>query len=208
MPFQELELQNRTAIETAINDVHTLWIAKLYDVDNSKRKTSIKFLQKAIRTLKNDYFQTTPEDLTDVPLFPVFSSQNFELYVPYSDGDKVIVGILERPYTEAFYNDEVQEQQSFGRMEMGYAVVLKAIPKNILFEEQSEKENIVIRNNGTIIILKNGSIEITGDTTINGDLAVNGDVTISGKLKVKSIETDDIEAKNGITKGGVPYIHP
>ena len=38
MPFQELELQNRTAIETAINDVHTLWIAKLYDVDNSKRR--------------------------------------------------------------------------------------------------------------------------------------------------------------------------
>ena len=138
----------------------------------------------------------------------MFSSQNFELYVPYSDGDKVIVGILERPYTEAFYNDEVQEQQSFGRMEMGYAVVLKAIPKNILSEEQSENENIVIRNNGTIIILKNGSIEITGDATINGDLAVNGDVTISGKLKVKSIETDDIEAKNGITKGGVPYIHP
>ena len=37
MPFQELELQNRTAIETAINDVHTLWIAKLYKKKNKHK---------------------------------------------------------------------------------------------------------------------------------------------------------------------------
>ncbi|MDO5088921.1 MAG: hypothetical protein Q4D53_03960 [Leptotrichiaceae bacterium] len=208
MAFSEIEKHSRTLVNEELNDIHTLWIGKLYDVDNAKRKASVKFLQKAIRTLKNDFFQTSPEDITDVPLLPVFSSPNFEIYVPYNNGDKVLIGILERPYTEAFYNDEVQEQQLFGRMDMGYSVVLKAVPKNMLSEEQSEHENVVIRNNKTKVVIKNGSVNITGNTTVNGELTVNGNVTVNGKLKVKSIETDDIKAKNGISKGGVDYIHP
>ena len=208
MAFSEIEKHNRTIVNEELNDIHTMWIAKLYDVNNTKRKASVKFLQKAIRTLKNDYFQTPPEDLTDVPLLPVFSSQNFEIYIPYSNGDKVLVGILERPYIEAFDNDEVQEQQSFGRMDMGYSVVLRAIPKNILSEEQINQDNIFIRNNRTNVIIKNGNVEINGDCTLNGDLTINGDVILNGKLKVKSIETDNIKTKNGISKGGVDYIHP
>lgn len=208
MAFSEIEKHNRTIVNEELNDIHTMWIAKLYDVNNTKRKASVKFLQKAIRTLKNDYFQTPPEDLTDVPLLPVFSSQNFEIYIPYSNGDKVLVGILERPYIEAFDNDEVQEQQSFGRMDMGYSVVLRAIPKNILSEEQINQDNIFIRNNKTNVIIKNGNVEINGDCTLNGDLTINGDVILNGKLKVKSIETDNIKTKNGISKGGVDYIHP
>lgn len=208
MAFSEIEKHNRTIVNEELNDIHTMWIAKLYDVDNTKRKASVKFLQKAIRTLKNDYFQTPPEDLTDVPILPVFSSQNFEIYIPYSNGDKVLVGILERPYIEAFDNDEVQEQQSFGRMDMSYSVVLRAIPKNILSEEQINQDNIFIRNNKTNIIIKNGNVEINGDCTLNGDLTINGDVILNGKLKVKSIETDNIKTKNGISKGGVDYIHP
>lgn len=208
MAFSEIEKHNRTLINEELNDIHTLWIGKLYDVDNSKRKASVKFLQKAIRTLKNDFFQTSPEDITDVPLLPVFSSLNFEIYVPYNNGDKVLIGILERPYTEAFYNDEIQEQQLFGRMDMGYSIVLKAIPKNMLSEEQSEYENIVIRNNETKVVIKNGSVNITGNTTVNGELTVNGNMTVNGKLKVKSIETDDIKTKSGVSKGGVEYIHP
>ena len=208
MAFSEIEKHNRTIVNEELNDIHTMWIAKLYDVNNTKRKASVKFLQKAIRTLKNDYFQTPPEDLTDVPLLPVFSSQNFEIYIPYSNGDKVLVGILERPYIEAFDNDEVQEQQSFGRMDMGYSVVLRAIPKNILSEEQINQDNIFIRNNRTNVIIKNGNVEINGDFTLNGDLTINVDVILNGKLKVKSIETDNIKTKNGISKGGVDYIHP
>ncbi|BBM35463.1 hypothetical protein [Pseudoleptotrichia goodfellowii] len=208
MAFSELEKHNRTIVTEELNDIHTLWIAKIYDVNNEERKASVKFLQKAIRTLKNDYFQTPPEDLIDVPLLPVFSSQNFEIYIPYSNGDKVLVGVLERPYIEAFYNDEVQEQQSFGRMDMGYSVVLKAIPKSILSDRQNNSKNILIRNNETNIIIKNGTIEVNGNCTWNGNLKFNGDVTINGKLKVKSVETDDIKTENGISKDGTPYIHP
>lgn len=54
----------------------------------------------------------------------------------------------------------------------------------------------------------NGNIVANGNLTLNGNLTINGDTEISGKLKVKSIETDNIEIKNGITKGGVAYIHP
>ena len=77
MAFSELEKHNKMLIQDGINDVHTTWIGKIYDVDNTKRKASVKFLQKAIRSLKDDVIQTTPEDLTDVPLLPVFSSDSF-----------------------------------------------------------------------------------------------------------------------------------
>ena len=53
-----------------------------------------------------------------------------------------------------------------------------------------------------------GSIEIDGDIILNGDFTIEGDVTINGKLKVKEIETDSLEAKNGVTKGNIPYTHP
>ena len=204
MAFSELEKHNKMLIQDGINDIHTTWIGKIYDVDNEKRKASVKFLQKAIRSLKDDVIQTTPEDLTDVPLLPVFSSDSFEVYVPYSNDDKVFINIFERPYTEAFQSNEISEQQSFGRTEMGFAVVERAIPLDIISGEQKNNDKIVINNkkNGTNIILGN-SIEITGNTIITGNLKITGDVTIKGKLKVSEIETE-----SGIKKGGVDYIHP
>lgn len=198
MAFSELEKHNKMLIQDGINDIHTTWVGKIYDVDNEKRKASVKFLQKAIRSLKDDVIQTTPEDLTDVPLLPVFSSESFEVYVPYSNDDKVFINIFERPYIEAFQSNEISEQQSFGRTEMGFAVVIRAIPLDIISGEQKNNDKIVINNkkNGTNIILGN-SIEITGNTIITGD------VTIKGKLKVSEIDTE-----SGIKKGGVDYIHP
>lgn len=198
MAFSELEKHNKMLIQDGINDVHTTWIGKIYDVDNTKRKASVKFLQKAIRSLKDDVIQTTPEDLTDVPLLPVFSSDSFELYVPYSNDDKVFINIFERPYIEAFQSNEISEQQSFGRTEMGFAVVIRAIPSDIISGEQKNNNKIVINNkkNGTNIILGK-SIEITGN------LKITGDVTIKGKLSVSEIDTE-----SGIKKGGVDYIHP
>ena len=198
MAFSELEKHNKMLIQDGINDIHTTWIGKIYDVDNEKRKASVKFLQKAIRSLKDDVIQTTPEDLTDVPLLPVFSSDSFEVYVPYSNDDKVFINIFERPYIEAFQSNEISEQQSFGRTEMGFAVVIRAIPSDIISGEQKNNNKIVINNkkNGTNIILGN-SIEITGN------MIITGDVTIKGKLKVSEIDTE-----SGIKKGGVDYIHP
>lgn len=198
MAFSELEKHNKMLIQDGINDIHTTWIGKIYDVDNEKRKASVKFLQKAIRSLKDDVIQTTPEDLTDVPLLPVFSSDSFEVYVPYSNDDKVFINIFERPYVEAFQSNEISEQQSFGRTEMGFAVVIRAIPSDIISGEQKNNNKIVINNkkNGTNIILGN-SIEITGN------MIITGDVTIKGKLKVFEIDTE-----SGIKKGGVDYIHP
>jgi len=198
MAFSELEKHNKMLIQDGINDIHTTWIGKIYDVDNEKRKASVKFLQKAIRSLKDDVIQTTPEDLTDVPLLPVFSSDSFEVYVPYSNDDKVFINIFERPYVEAFQSNEISEQQSFGRTEMGFAVVIRAIPSDIISGEQKNNNKIVINNkkNGTNIILGN-SIEITGN------MIITGDVTIKGKLKVSEIDTE-----SGIKKGGVDYIHP
>ena len=191
MAFSELEKHNKMLIQDGINDIHTTWIGKIYDVDNEKRKASVKFLQKAIRSLKDDVIQTTPEDLTDVPLLPVFSSDSFEIYVPYSNEDKVFINIFERPYIEAFQSNEISEQQSFGRTEMGFAVVIRAIPSDIISGKQKNNDKIVINNkkNGTNVILGN-SIEITGDTIITGNLKITGDVTIKGKLKVSEIDTE------------------
>lgn len=204
MAFSELEKHNKMLIQDGINDIHTTWVGKIYDVDNEKRKASVKFLQKAIRSLKDDVIQTTPEDLTDVPLLPVFSSDSFEVYVPYSNDDKVFINIFERPYVEAFQSNEISEQQSFGRTEMGFAVVIRAIPLDIISGEQKNNDKIVINNkkNGTNVILGK-SIEITGNTIITGNLKITGDVTIKGKLKVSEIYTE-----SGIKKGGVDYIHP
>ena len=197
MAFSELEKHNKMLIQDGINDIHTTWIGKIYDVDNTKRKASVKFLQKAIRSLKDDVIQTTPEDLTDVPLLPVFSGDSFEIYVPYSNDDKVFINIFERPYIEAFQSNEISEQQSFGRTEMGFAVVIRAIPSDIVSGKQKNNDKIVINNkkNGTNVILGN-SIEITGDTIITGNLKITGDVTIKGKLKVSEIDTE-----SGIKQG-------
>ena len=204
MAFLEIEQQNKTIIKNETEDMHTTLIGKLYDVNNSKRTASIKFLQKTIRTLKNDIFQTVPPDLTNVPLLPIFSSSYFEIYTPYSNGDKVLIAIMERPYYEAFASDEISEQQSFGRMELGYAVVLRALPNDIINENQSSSEKIIINNkkDGTIILLGK-NIEITGNTFLNGNLEINGDVKVNGKLKSNEIDTN-----NGVSKNGTPYIHP
>lgn len=202
--FNEIEKHNMSLVKNETEDIHTTLIGKLYDVDNVNRKASVKFLQKTVRTLKNDIFQTIPEDLTDVPLLPIFSSNDFEIYAPYSNGDKVVILILERPYFEAFSSEEISEQQSFGRMEIGYAVVLKSIPKRILKETQSSADSIVINNKktGTQIILNN-TVNITGNTVLNGDLEVNGNVKISGNVKAK-----EMEVESGISKNKVPYSHP
>ena len=204
MAFSELEKHNKFLIQDGINDIHTTWVGKIYDVDNVKRKASVKFLQKAIRSLKEDVIQTIPEDLTDVPLLPVFSSDSFEIYVPYSNDDKVFINIFERPYIEAFQSNEISEQQCFGRTEMGFAVVVRAIPLDIISGEQKNDDKIIINNrkSGTNIIL-GSDIEITGNTILNGDLKITGDVNIKGKLKVSEIDTE-----SGIKKGGVDYIHP
>ena len=103
--FNEIEKHNMSLVKNETEDIHTTLIGKLYDVDNVNRKASVKFLQKTVRTLKNDIFQTIPEDLTDVPLLPIFSSNDFEIYAPYSNGDKVVILILERPYFEAFSSE-------------------------------------------------------------------------------------------------------
>ena len=131
-------------------------------------------------------------------------SSSFEIYVPYSNDDKVFINIFERPYIEAFQSNEISEQQSFGRTEMGFAVVVRAIPLDIISGEQKNDDKIIINNrkSGTNIIL-GSDIEITGNTILNGDLKITGDVTIKGKLKVSEIDTE-----SGIKKGGVDYIHP
>ena len=87
---------------------------------------------------------------------------------------------------------------------MGFAVVIKAIPLDIISGEQKNNDKIIINNkkNGTNIILGN-NVEITGNTIITGNLKITGDVNIKGKLKVSEIDTE-----SGIKKGGVDYIHP
>lgn len=178
MSFLDMYKQNQTILNEGLNDIHTSWIGKIYDVDNKKRTASVKFLQKAVRTLKNDVFQTVPPDLTEVPLLPVFSSNNFEIYVPYSNDDKVLIIVLERPFEEPFSSNEVSEQQRFGRMEIAYSVVVRSLPENMSSETQNNAEKIQILNkkNGTSIILGE-SIEITGDVKINGSLNVSSDIT-------------------------------
>ena len=178
MSFLDMYKQNQTILNEGLNDIHTSWIGKIYDVDNKKRTASVKFLQKAVRTLKNDVFQTVPPDLTEVPLLPVFSSNNFEIYVPYSNDDKVLIIVLERPFEEPFSSNEVSEQQRFGRMEIAYSVVVRSLPENMSSETQNNAEKIQILNkkNETSIILGE-SIEITGDVKINGSLNVSSDIT-------------------------------
>jgi len=184
MSFAEMYKQNQTLINESLNDIHTSWIGKIYDVDNKKRTASVKFLQKAVRTLKNDTFQVIPPDLTDVPLLPVFSSDNFEIYMPYSNNDKVLITVLERPYEEPFSNDEISEQQRFGKMDIAYSIVARAIPSNMSNGVQNNAENICISNkkNGTSVVLGN-NIEITGNVKINGTLDVTDVITSDSDVK-------------------------
>ena len=183
MSFLDMYKQNQTILNEGLNDIHTSWIGKIYDVDNKKRTASVKFLQKAVRTLKNDVFQIAPPDLTEVPLLPIFSSNDFEIYVPYSNNDKVLITVLERPFEEPFSSNEISEQQRFGRMEIAYSVVVRSLPENMSSGTQNNagKVQILNKKNGTSIILGE-NIEITGDVKITGKLEVSSDITTNSDV--------------------------
>nr|DAN18399.1 MAG TPA: baseplate protein [Caudoviricetes sp.] len=173
-------------IKTMLGRIDTSIIAKITKVDN------------------NGFVDVEPlSEFKDIMLPPIFhvpmcqiGNGNINIKINFKSGDVVPILICSRDIS-GYITKETTVVNTNKRHNLTNAIALPVLIS-------TDVNNVAIP--GSIEI--NGDIIVNGNLTLNGNLTVNGDTEISGKLKVKSIETDNIESKNGITKGGVAYIHP
>jgi len=188
-------------------DLHTVLIGKIITINNAKRTCSLTFLNKVTKTQRGQTIQTIPSDIQEVPIPPIFASGTWEIWAKYEVGDKVLVQVLERPYQEPFVGDVVSEQQMNSRMQLGFAIIGKPIPRRQLEEVQDKANSFVIKNkkNGDFFeftennvvniktttvnidaadVFMTGNLHVDGDTTIGGNTTVGGNTTIGGSTTI------------------------
>ena len=198
MGVSELTQSTKQNILNELEDIHTMLIGKITEINNKKRTATIHFLQKVVKTTQGFAMQTVVGDQEEVPISPIFESQLFSIWAPYAVGDKVIIQISERPLFEPLTSNEISEQQMMGRCQIGYGIIMKPLPQNLLEETQKEAESLYIEHKKTGNYLKfnpSGNIEISANVTINGDLEVSGTSTASDHI------SDGISGKEHIHSG-------
>lgn len=192
-----------------VEDIHTMFIAKIVSVDNEKRLATVELLQKLIKTTRGTSIQTVSQPLGEVPISPIFDSQLFSIWAPYKAGDKVIIQISERPLHEALVSNEISEQQQHGRMQIGYGIVMKPIPMDLIDGGQNNADSLYIEHKGSGNYFKftsGGDIEISANVKINGDLEVSGTSTAEDHISSGISGKDHVHGgvQSGTGQTGVP----
>ena len=208
MAVSELTQSTNQNILNELEDIHTMLIGKIISIDNEKRTADIHFLQKVVKTSKGFAMQTITGDQEEVPISPIFESQLFSIWAPYAVGDKVIIQISERPLYEPLTSPEISEQQMMGRCQIGYGIIMKPLPQNLLEETQKEADSLYIEHKQTGNYFKfdsSGNIEIFANVTITGNLELNGNEKINGELEVSGNSTAADHISGGIS--GKDHIH-
>ena len=209
MAVSETTQNVKQIVLNELEDIHTMFIAKIISVDNSKRSASVELLQKLVKTTRGTAIQTVTGQKDEVPITPIFDSLEFSIWGPYKKDDKVLLQISERPLYEALITNELSEQQQTGRIQIGYGLVIKPLPHDLLTGTQENSDSLFIQHKSTGNYFKfssDCSIEISANVKINGELEVTGTSTASDHI------SDGISGKNhlhgevqsGNSKTGVP----
>lgn len=202
MAISELSGTIKQIVLNELQDIHTMFIAKIINVDNSERTASVELLQKLIKTTQGVTIQTVTGQKDDIPITPIFDSLSFSIWAPYQKDDKVILQISERPLEEPLSANEISEQQKMGRMQIGYGIIMKPIPHDLLDGTQKEADSLFIEHKGSGNYFKfgaDGNIEISANVKINGDLEVSGDSTAADHLSSGISGKDHLHS--GVTSG-------
>ena len=209
MAVSETTQNIKQIVLNELEDVHTMFIAKIISLDNEKRVASVELLQKLVKTTRGTSIQTVTGQKDEVPIMPIFDSLEFSIWAPYKKDDKVIIQISERPLYEALISNEISEQQQTGRMQIGYCLVMKPIPHDLLTGTQKSSDSLFIEHKSTGNFFKfssDGSIEISANVKINGSLEVSEKGTFGGLLEsnedVKSNSISLINHLHGNVQSG------
>ena len=209
MAISEFTQNMKNAILNELEDIHTMFIAKIINVDNSKRTASVELLQKLVKTTKGITIQTVTGQKDEVPITPIFDSLCFSIWAPYQADDKVILQISERPLLEALISNEISEQQQMGRMQIGYGIIMKPIPHDLLTGTQKEADSLFIEHKGSGNYFKfgaDGNIEISANVKITGELEVSGNSTAADHLSSGISGKDHVHS--GVTAGSAKTQKP
>ena len=147
-----------------------------------------------------EYREVMLPPILHVPMCQL-GNRNINIKINFKVGDVVPVIICSRDIS-GYITKEVSTVNTNKRHNLTNAIALPVlITTDINSVEVPESIEI------------NGDILANSNIVVNGNLTVNGDTEITGKLKVGSIESGEIKAKSvdtdsGVSKGGVPYIHP
>ena len=168
-------------ISGSFDNLNTLAIAKIVEIDNSNMSCSIQMLDIP------ELFGTRDEVevIENVPIAPIFWGSKCKINAPLSVNDKVLVAFCQHDTFNARNASEPCEPNSSAKFDINNAIVVGQITSDA---EKNVSNDFYIAYGGTLVTIndsgvsiKGGSINISGAVKIEGDLEVSGDATIGGK---------------------------
>lgn len=174
----------------SMNNINTLALAKILELDNSTLEASIELISYV--EFKGSYIENPI--IHCVPIMPLFNSSAFFINAPYNEGDLVVVGFCQHSLEGTIDKIEQAEPSSKDRYSLDDAIILGNITAKYT-DLYPEDLSIIHKETGNYMrFTQDGAIEIYGDTKITGNLEVNGTGNFSGLLE----SSEDVQS-NGIT---------
>ena len=171
-----------------LNNVNTIALAKIIEVNNSSLEASIQLIAK---TEFLDYY-TENEIIPVVAIMPIFNSSSFFINAPYNIGDLVVVGFCQHSLEGTIDESEQIEPKSKDRYSFDDAIILGNITAQY-FDQYSEDLSILHKKTGNYLrFTKDGNIEIQGNVKINGNLDVSG----SGNFEKILTSYEDVKSNS------------
>ena len=186
----------------SMNNINTLALAKILELDNSILEASIELI--SYTEFKGSYVENPV--IHCVPIMPLFNSSAFFMNCPYNVGDLIVVGFCQHSLEGTIDKTEQAEPLSKDRYSIDDAIILGNITAQYI-DPYPEDLSIIHKKTGNYIrFTQDGIIEIYGDTKITGNLEVSGTGNFSGLLEsdedVKSNSISLVNHKHGNVQSG------
>ena len=186
----------------SLNNINTISLAKIIEVDNSNLEASIELIAKT--EFKDEYFENPTINV--VPIMPVFNSSSFFINAPYNIGDLVVIGFCQHSLEGTIDETEQTEPNSRDRYSMDDAIILGNITAQYADPFPNDLSITHKKSGNYLRFTKDGSIEIQASTKIIGDLEVTGTGKFSGLLEssadVQSNSISLVNHKHGNVQSG------
>lgn len=187
--MQEFVAAVKKTVKNELNDVHTAVPGKIVSFDVN---TGLATVLPAMKYKKPDGTTMDYPQITGVPvMFPQGYGKAATLAFPVKAGDGCLIIAAENSIDYWLYGQETDTSLPF---DMTNAICIPGLfsTANADVKQACNENAIVVNCDGSKIVLKNGSIQITAlNITVNGNLEVNGSIT-----------SDNVKAADAAVKAG------
>lgn len=189
------------SIRRHLGEIHTCLPARVESYDHKKQRASV---QPQIKKKYRDGLVDDMPVIVDVPVIWPRSS-NASLTFPVNKGDYVMLVFAERAIENFLTLGGLQEPGDRRKFDLTDAIAVPGLyPFNVPSRSTNNEDVLLIYNNTSIRIKKDGDLEIVGSKNMKATIKGNIEVTCEGNLtaNVGGNATIDIGGTTDLTSGG------